>query len=314
MPAYNDLLNRRFEKSGFGGYKPADVDAFMTELATVFSKTDHEIADLKRRLDAAEKKLQGYEMEEESLKTTLLNAQRLADKMVNEAQSKADDLVKKAQESAELTIRDAQIKAEKILNNADREIELRKSEAERIKNEVSEFKLNLMRLYRSHIELINNIPAQDEAEFLGEDEAEIESAAEDEQTVCETQQTLDDSADVPAVQADAPDPEIVEQQQEKIKVDNNPVVDNNQEGTLPEADDEHIESASESGSTLKDAEKEAAPVAVKLNLKYNAKTGEYEPIGKDYSPVADDEINFGADYDIYSVGYTEKSSRRKKRK
>ncbi len=134
MPTPGDLLNRRFEKASFGGYKSSEVDSFMVEAASVISQMNRETAELKRKLEAAEKKLVSFEDEEENIKGALLNAQRLADRMIKDAQTKAD-----------LTIRDAQIKAENIVDKSQGEIMLRHDEAEQIKQEVSDFKSKIMR-------------------------------------------------------------------------------------------------------------------------------------------------------------------------
>lgn len=310
MPVSGDFLNRRFEKGSFGGYKASDVDSFMAELAIQFTKTDHEIADLKRKLDTAEKKLQQYESEEDSLKNTLLNAQRLADKIVKEARDESESMIKRAQASAEITISDAQIKADKLIDNVQKEIELRKNEAELIKNEVSDFKLNVMRLYKTHLELINEIPSQDDTieqdaavstgEQMQEEEFAVDTPAESEET--DANQALND-ATVSETQEEA----AFEKPQET------------QEAVMEEpATEQKDETAETEKSAVQDEQstdtEAAVSQTVKLNLRYNEKTGEYEPINSDSNILTDDGFKFGTDYDIKSDNFNENDGRRRWRR
>ena len=300
MPVSEDLLNRRFEKSGFGGYKAADVDSFMAEVAQAFSNTDREIADLKRKLDAAEKKLQKYESMEESMKNTLLNAQELASKIVREAQNNANMTIKKAQESADLTIRDAEIKAEKIIDAANREAELRKHEAETLKREITEFKLSVMRLYRSHLELINEIPSEtiETIEEEPQEQPEIENDEQQVQDEAEIEQNYETEETSAENEPEAPEEEVRAAEEEAA------AAEVTEEVPEPETEEEQPEE-----SKNEEDEQEPAINKVKLNLRYNEKTGEYEPIDADYGELSDEGLQFGINQDSYDG-----SDRRRKRR
>ena len=260
MPTPGDLLNTRFEKSGFSGYKATDVDRFMAEMAAAVSRSNHEMADLKRKLEAAQGQILSLKEEEESIKNTLLNAQRLADRIVKDAQQKA-----------EITIRDAQIKAEKLIETADMDIELRHSEAERIKHEVSDFKLKVMRMYRTHIELINSLPSETD-NFDSQEPVDIQPLHDDEASIVQAETELEAA---PTVQ-ECPTSEIENQQDLGLQ-------------QRPEDDKTDTE----------------APV-LKLNLRYNDNTGEYEPISlpsdidisENSAQKRSSGIKFGSNYDI----------------
>lgn len=232
MPAPSDFLNKKFEKSGFSGYKMADVDSFMVDVASVISQQNREIKELKRRLDSSEKRVANFESEEESLKTTLLSAQRLADSIVRDANTKA-----------ELTLRDAQIKAERIADKAERDISGRKAEAENLRKEIIEFRNSIFKLYREHIELLNKIPVEDPepAEVVPEEVQAGTAEAPSEQTL-----------ELAAAEA-APETETLPES-----------------GKLPEPAAEPEESGA--------AEAQGEQPSIRLNLRYNEKTGEYESI------------------------------------
>lgn len=266
MSTPDELLNRKFEKASFGGYKAADVDRFMSEMTAAISQKNHEIIELKRKLANAEKKVENFAAEEDSLKNTLLNAQRLADQTVKEARERAD-----------LTIRDAQIKAENLINKASDEIELRLGEAKRIKSEVSDFKAQIMHLYREHIELINALPSEDTRENKEDinkeeeiDEPQEEIAPDEEETQTQVQPAATEikeaNTEEKAEEENVPKIETLESE--------TPIEENSKtsENKTPENENPAVDSNFDFSNTSNDV-----PV-VKLNLKYNEKTGEYEPI------------------------------------
>lgn len=311
MPTSDDLLNRRFEKSGFGGYKAADVDNFMAELANVLSQKNREILELKRRLLEAQNRLREYQSEEESLKTALLNAQRLADKIVNEANAKADAVIGEAEDKAQAMLRSAKLKAENLIDCAQSEIDIRKQEAQRLKQEITDFKLSVMRLYKSHLELINEIPAEyppEEDDEQGQDmepepeaqQREADSAAEEKDAEENKAQenTEANAQNEPSTQAQNEPKTNEAAENAQINAPGNTVSPTAQPGrtaypirtqaATPEKPQEAAQEEPSQGQPQAEplpqeaelAHKEAAAAmpAVKLNLRYNEKTGEYEPI------------------------------------
>lgn len=357
MPDSGDLLNRHFEKASFGGYKAADVDSFMNELSIKLSQSGREVTELKSRLGAAEKKIADFESQEESLKSTLLSAQRLADK-----------IKKEAEEKAEVTIQNAKIKAENLIDCAQSEIEMRLNEAERIKKEVSDFKLSVMRLYKEQLELINEIPAEKPVNSGKPETAADQSAPQAEvaaikpEAPAESSNSLkqepnlsaDISADAfkkpaekPAPAADGDTCEFVLGKhafgagaaQKTVKTTALP----RKPVTIPEkiqearhTEDEQtaineaaataaVTTASDGGAAKQakpddkvkeesfDEPVKAAP-AVKLNLRYNEKTGEYEPIGALENDISQDGedgggLRFGADYNLHTDSFSESDNK-----
>lgn len=275
MPTPGELLNRRFEKANFGGYKAADVDSFMADLASVTSKANRETAELKRKLEAAEKKVQFLQNDEENIKTTLINAQRLADRIIKDAKEKAD-----------ITLRDAQIKAEKITSKAEKEIEFRRDEAQQIKQEVSDFKLNIMRQYKTHLELISKLPSieapsEEDAEPDKQPADEVENEPEQAEKT-EIDATAEEEAAASTVTAETEGTEQKSKQESK------------EEDAAAETENENAEDKDQKKTETDD---KIEPV-VKLNLRYNEKTGEYEPVNSENSDDSTDGYKFGADYDI----------------
>lgn len=306
MPNSAEILSRHFEKAGFGGYKAADVEAFINDIRTFIAAQNKEIADLKRKLDDANKKSAEYSNQTESLKNTLLNAQIVADKTVADAKAKAEEILTDAETKAASTLSSAKIKVENTLDCAESEVKMRQEEAETIKAETYDFKLKLMKLYRAQIELINEIPAQKPipAEQQPEEEATEEPT---EETTAETEEAPKE-AEAPAQEAAAEEPTVVkpapiedaDKEESQETKETKPEEEKTEEPVEPKADKAEEEAAATQVKT------------VKLNLRYNEATGEYEPLGALHDNSDEpglfnfgskkgkngDGLKFGADYNI----------------
>ena len=99
-----------------------------------------------------------YRAEEDTLRTTMINAQRLGENVIREAKQKAAEI-----------IRAANMKADDREQRARDDVELAKQEIVTLKSEADSFKRSLMEMYRKHINLISkmpeyNPPAQEEAQ------------------------------------------------------------------------------------------------------------------------------------------------------
>ena len=163
-----DIASKKFEKAkGFGGYKIDDVEDFMDRVAEYVEQLENEKRDMEKKLAVLADKLEEYRADEDSLRTALLGAQKLGDSVIKESKTKA-----------EIILRDASIKAEKIIGDAHLKADEEQRRLENIKRSVSEFKKDIIALYRGHLEtIISTIPEVDvkpEAQ-----EAEPDDAAEE---------------------------------------------------------------------------------------------------------------------------------------
>ena len=163
-----DIASKKFEKAkGFGGYKVDDVEDFMDRVAEYIEQLENEKRDMEKKLAVLADKLEEYRADEDSLRTALLGAQKLGDSVIKESKTKA-----------EIILRDASIKAEKIIGDAHLKADEEQRRLESIKRSVSEFKKDIIALYRGHLEtIISTIP---EVETKQEaQEAEPASQAEE---------------------------------------------------------------------------------------------------------------------------------------
>lgn len=150
MLTLNEIRNVNFRKANFGGYRAEDVEAFIDEVQLSYDTLLRENAELVKKLEVLAAKLEEYQSEEDSIRNALMNAQKVGDASLRDAKHKA-----------EIILKDATIKAEKIVSNAQTEIHRERDIIERMQRDIAEFKTKLLRAYKDHLTLINNLPTDE---------------------------------------------------------------------------------------------------------------------------------------------------------
>ena len=94
------LKEKEFPKSsGFGnGYAMAQVDEFLDTLTEDYTALYKENVTLKAKLKILAEKVEEYRATEDAMRSTLLTAQKMAAKLVQEAQTEKENLLKEAKE------------------------------------------------------------------------------------------------------------------------------------------------------------------------------------------------------------------------
>ena len=165
MIASEDVRRVTFEKA-MRGYRCDDVDDYLRQVADSLDALSAENEDLQKKLVVLAQRIDQYRAEEDTLHTTLINAQRLGENVIKEAKQKAAEV-----------IRAANIRAEDREQRARDEVELAQQELTTIRKETENFKKSLLAMYRKHIELLSKIP---EASDTVEPQPEEEPAAHSE--------------------------------------------------------------------------------------------------------------------------------------
>ena len=93
---------------GSGGYAMAAVDEFLDTLTEDYTALYKENVALKAKLKVLAEKVEEYRATEDAMRSTLLTAQRMAAKLVQEAQEEKDNLLNeaRAQHAAEIRVLD----------------------------------------------------------------------------------------------------------------------------------------------------------------------------------------------------------------
>lgn len=148
MLTVDQIRQKNFEKS-MRGYRPDAVDDFLAEVAATVEQLGAEKKDCEQKMQLLAGKIEQYRQEEESLKSALLNAQRLGDNLLHEAKQKADRI-----------LREATSKAQLILSAAEDRKREEKENLRQLEEEVAGFKANLLGLYQQHIESLSELDRQ----------------------------------------------------------------------------------------------------------------------------------------------------------
>ncbi len=193
MYTSDDIRNLTFQKS-VNGYRPGDVEEFLDELATQIDELVAKNRQLKEQIEnggivsapkQAESDIPG--LSGESLQNLLINAQRMADSIVNDAKKKAADILAEAEQKRQdaergtaAKLEQTQEKIKAIIAESDRRsndlvsVAVSKSENmitaahdsvarqqvmfDKLKIGVSNFKKELVALYKKQLEFIASIP------------------------------------------------------------------------------------------------------------------------------------------------------------
>ncbi len=199
-----DIMNQRFEKVS-KGYRMEEVDDFLDKVVADYAKLQEANIDLERKLEVVADKLEEYRQSEESLKTVLVGAQKLGDSIVREAKAKSEVMMQEATAKAAGIVSEAEAKASTMLSEAqktsdemlgDTKAELKREQETlaALNKEVSEFKNNLLEMYREHLELISKLTDdEEELEEIEDEETEVaeEADSEEEKSVEETEEELE---------------------------------------------------------------------------------------------------------------------------
>lgn len=96
-----EVSGHAFTKAVMGGYNMAMVDEFLDELTDDYTALYKENAALKAKLKVLVEKVEDYRATEDSMRATLLTAQKMADSIVREAEAKRDQLLRDAETQAQ---------------------------------------------------------------------------------------------------------------------------------------------------------------------------------------------------------------------
>ena len=223
-----DVRSVQFEKN-LRGYRTEEVDRFLDKVEEQLTQSENEaealrkqIADLTAENQKLRQEMKDYEADGDMLKSALINAQRMGENVIREANQKAEEILHRANLRGDDVIRDANEllqkasdRADEIINEANEKKLAEEREYDRVrlevtrfnlfpfsypsyKDEVTRFKSDVLNLYRSHVESLSRLPEFQKEEAPAEEPEE--SAAEDEveETTAELNEKLDNAADAKA--------------------------------------------------------------------------------------------------------------------
>ncbi len=123
-----DIQNKVFRRS-FWGFKPKDVNAFLNEMINDYEKMYKENIEYKDKIGMLSDQIRQYNTMEETLKSTLLIAQKTAEEVGLNARNKADVIIENAEDTGK-----------QIIYQAREDVRDIKEEYEHLKKEIFIFK------------------------------------------------------------------------------------------------------------------------------------------------------------------------------
>lgn len=162
-----DIHHKEFRHS-IRGYSEEEVDSFLDQVADEFERLFKENIDLSERLEGAHATVRQFQEQEQTIRNTMISAQR-----------SAEDIVAKAREEALTTLRDAEVKSKEIIHNALMQKQKVQSELIRIKQAEEEFRATFRSTLENHLKGVAEISLPDDISVLmGETEEGVVGAVE----------------------------------------------------------------------------------------------------------------------------------------
>ena len=141
-----DIDNKKFSKQMVNGYNVEEVDDFLDELTTDYSKNYKEVNELRAKVEELNNSLVQYKTIESTLQNTLVMAQSTAEEVKNVAKQKADQIVEEAKSNAQKQVDE--------LNN---EILMKQKELDDVKKQFDIYKAKMESLLISQLELLKDV-------------------------------------------------------------------------------------------------------------------------------------------------------------
>lgn len=146
MLSVKDINNKRFEQAR-PGYKTDEVDDFLREIARDIERYQRDKEEAEKKISVLVESVREYKKDEEALKDALISAQKQSRAVIAEAQAQADKILS-----------EARAKAGEIIGGTKVQLEKEKRCLVKMQQEVSDFKANLLNMYKQHLEQITSIP------------------------------------------------------------------------------------------------------------------------------------------------------------
>lgn len=186
MLTAGDIRDVRFSKA-VGGYKQDEVDNLLDTVEEDYNLYEAKIAELDAQIAKLENEVETYKNSQSSLQNILIEAQKLADKTVNDAKEKAELIISEAKAAADKAAGEAKIAldtfdvrfsekktAAQAELDAALEVSKKKQEAveaataeavkrqqalfDKTRIEIAQFKNELLELYKKQLALVSEMP------------------------------------------------------------------------------------------------------------------------------------------------------------
>lgn len=165
MMTPQEAASSTFPKATLGGYNMAAVDVFLDKLIEDYTALYKDNSALKAKIKVLVDKMEEYHAMEDTMRSTLLTAQKMANSMVAEAEQKSAAMVADSERSVRRRIAELQNEAaeeEQRLSSVRAEIDKKiEAEHERLaaaQQELQDFLKSYKKLCQKQLEFIDRLP------------------------------------------------------------------------------------------------------------------------------------------------------------
>jgi len=147
-----EIQQKEFRRKSFRGLDPKEVESFLQKVADQMSGYLKDIDELRRDLEDKKRQLSEHREREQTLKNTLVSAQKTVEQMkVN------------AQKESKLLVSEAEVKAERILNNAHNRLAQIHEDIAELKRQRTQFELKIRATIETYQKMLD-MQKEEEAE------------------------------------------------------------------------------------------------------------------------------------------------------
>jgi len=143
-----EVTQREFGKK-FRGLDPEEVHTFLEQIAEEMTRLVQENTERAAQIQRLEAQVRANQEREDSLRNTLVTAQKMT-----------DEIKTNATREAELVLKEAELKAERLLEQAHRKLAQAQAEIAELARQRDLFAAKLRGLLKTHLELLDFQPEQ----------------------------------------------------------------------------------------------------------------------------------------------------------
>jgi cell division initiation protein len=143
-----EITQREFDRK-FRGLDPEEVHTFLEQIAEEMTRLVQETTERAAQIQRLEAQLRVHQEREDSLRNTLVTAQKMTDEIKTNATREAD-----------LVLKEAELKAERLLEQAHRKLAQVQAEIAELVRQRDLFVAKLRGLLKTHLELLDFQPDQ----------------------------------------------------------------------------------------------------------------------------------------------------------
>lgn len=114
----SQIREKRLSTVQNGGYDKEEVNTLLAQIVESYQAVFDENKELYRKMEILAGKIEEYRSEEDSIKTALITAQKMADRITKDAKEKAEEKLSESAATAQQTVTDAKEKADKMVAEA----------------------------------------------------------------------------------------------------------------------------------------------------------------------------------------------------